>query len=354
MPPKRPSNGFIVPTLPSKRLRPEGATAAVDPIRAESERPASPETSPANDRILRPRSRTVNQAPGDDKRLVPEEERMYGRNKNGTENTHLIVFEPGTQDWARIYSLQNKKYWRCVGCRPKSIRAEFHGNDLYVPLTRFHQCQLKKYEHIRKDQEKVEKRFANACSIAEHIAGEPEVAIKNHIDNVHFNHPSSEWLRDRCDSLGVEYSTKAIQLWAKCNIEEIKTTSLPEEAEADPSTVYECISSLFTGDKRSAGKIEKSWTKNLSSGYKLLQQFAGHNFAKMSRDNNKILEDIIFANDITDFHLEFMARWFQCRVGIFEANRWKHFGNWSSSDYKTITILMKKEHEKYQIILTLD
>lgn len=89
-------------------------------------------------------------------------------------------------------------------------------------------------------------------------------------DNVQFNHPSSKWIRDKCDALGIEYSMDAYQIWGKCNIDLVTLVSLPEEVDSEPSTVYESISMLLTGTKSSAAKIEKALIKNFSSKYKLL------------------------------------------------------------------------------------
>uniref|UniRef100_A0AC35GB91 Uncharacterized protein n=1 Tax=Panagrolaimus sp. PS1159 TaxID=55785 RepID=A0AC35GB91_9BILA len=343
MPPKRTADGFVVPALPKR-------------FRAESAMPASRETSPAT---LRPRASSVSRAhPVNDKRLVPEESWKYGRNKFGAEKTHLIVFEtPGNQLFARVYSLCNKIYWRCMGCRRidnKATRAEIIDGNLYVPVPTFHRCRPKRYDEIREEQLKLDKKFAAACAIDEPMdENEDPQEPKAQANIIQFNHPSSEWLREKSDLMSIQYSTAAYQLWAKCEIDQISPTLLPSEIEAGTDTIFEAISMLFSGNKNSATKIEKELSKNFSSKYEILQKYKNYDFSKMPR-KNKFLDALVFADEPNDFHFEFLARWLQVRIGIFENDHWKRFGNWTASDFKTVTVLLQKEEGKYQIVLKLE
>ena len=89
----------------------------------------------------------------------------YAYNNRGVRNAHLIVFEPGTRVVARVYTLHNERYWKCMKCltsKPKKVtRAVFSGADLYVPIASQHNCTPEKYEDIQKIHDKLVEKFGN-------------------------------------------------------------------------------------------------------------------------------------------------------------------------------------------------
>ena len=82
--------------------------------------------------------------------------------------------------------------------------------------------------------------------------------------------------------------------------------------------------------------------------------FKNKNFTK-AKFNEPFIQDLIFADEMSDYHFELLARWFDFRIGVFEDGQWKNFGKgWDISDPQKITILLKKEEGEYKIVLTLN
>ena len=183
-----------------------------------------------------------------------------------------------------------------------------------------------------------------------------------------FNHPSSEWLREKCDLLGIEYCFDAYQVWAQSEVVAFKLTSTPDLLNP-PNTEYGCISNLLTGNSESANKICRALNMHFYGNFKSLGWFRSFcalrrtpnfigtykkiNFTK-AKYNDKFIQDLLFADKMSDYHFELLARWLECRIGVFEERQWKRFGrNWEATDSQTITVLLKKEDDEYKIVLSL-
>uniref|UniRef100_A0AC34GJ55 Uncharacterized protein n=1 Tax=Panagrolaimus sp. ES5 TaxID=591445 RepID=A0AC34GJ55_9BILA len=59
----------------------------------------------------------------------------------------------------------------------------------------------------------------------------------------------------------------------------------------------------------------------------------------------------IFSQTITEAHLQSLAKWFECRIGIFFEGKWTKYGNWTLAGIPTL--LMERKDGKYAPILSL-
>uniref|UniRef100_A0A914XS04 Uncharacterized protein n=1 Tax=Panagrolaimus superbus TaxID=310955 RepID=A0A914XS04_9BILA len=62
----------------------------------------------------------------------------------------------------------------------------------------------------------------------------------------------------------------------------------------------------------------------------------------------------LFSPSITPSHLQIMAKWFRCRIGIFVNGKWTKYGSWTATDSDVPTMLIQQQDNgKYAPILSL-
>uniref|UniRef100_A0AC34FEQ2 Uncharacterized protein n=1 Tax=Panagrolaimus sp. ES5 TaxID=591445 RepID=A0AC34FEQ2_9BILA len=158
-----------------------------------------------------------------------------------------------------------------------------------------------------------------------------------------FGYPSKKWLINVCRKLGLIYCHNAYKLWGIIDIKLLKDTSVPryvQEVRGGKNSFYRALSFLLSG-------AEDTEVKNV------IRNYFYQNFTTLAESNS--FNKSMSAEKMTSFLWETIAKWLECRVGIYENEKLLKFGDWSRyNDDEIITLLFEKDGENYSIVTFLN
>uniref|UniRef100_A0A914QN52 Uncharacterized protein n=1 Tax=Panagrolaimus davidi TaxID=227884 RepID=A0A914QN52_9BILA len=169
--------------------------------------------------------------------------------------------------------------------------------------------------------------------------------------------PSSSDFEKYCKMLQLDdFSHEAYKFWAnQIDIKSISPSSIPNKLyslTSSEKTGYASLTIFLTGSETQTSTIKQTFEriyffKNMADiGYK----YYGENLSQTS-DSKTI--GILLAEDLTKYHLQGFCQFFKCRIGVFVDEKWERYGIWDNENGNVLTLLMKKEGEKFFPILSL-
>uniref|UniRef100_A0AC35EWX0 Uncharacterized protein n=1 Tax=Panagrolaimus sp. PS1159 TaxID=55785 RepID=A0AC35EWX0_9BILA len=168
-----------------------------------------------------------------------------------------------------------------------------------------------------------------------------------------FNHPSKFWLKNACKKLNMNYDQNAYKFWSNINIDEIKDVSKPDyirSVKGGKSSCFRALSYLLSGVENK--EIKTTIRTYFYDNFKDLGVIAEYDFATLTI-NDKIVKDTILAEQMTPILWETIAKYLECRIGIFEDDKLAKYGNWIKNDEEIVTLLFEKDNENYRIVMEL-
>uniref|UniRef100_A0AC34F5K5 Uncharacterized protein n=1 Tax=Panagrolaimus sp. ES5 TaxID=591445 RepID=A0AC34F5K5_9BILA len=175
-----------------------------------------------------------------------------------------------------------------------------------------------------------------------------------------FNHPSAKWLKNACKKLNISYHHEAYCIWAKINISSITETSKPKDVckMTDEKFSSFCALSYLVSGKENE-KVGNAIKNNFYDCFKTLGIVGGIDFSTLTHES-EIIKQNIFAEYLTPELWEIVVKMLECRIGIFNENKFVKYGDWdntqnesSDKNYEIYTLLFQIIDEKYYIVKSL-
>uniref|UniRef100_A0A914P1F8 Uncharacterized protein n=1 Tax=Panagrolaimus davidi TaxID=227884 RepID=A0A914P1F8_9BILA len=135
-----------------------------------------------------------------------------------------------------------------------------------------------------------------------------------------FEHPSTSILKEICKKLNLEYSHGAYQFWADIVFQNVVPASNNIQSHSFKSkNIFACLCQFFTGKTKSCFLFQHAINSALfddlnASGIMPLKE----------------IEKFCTSNIVFDEHVEFIAKYLSCRIGIFENGILRKFGKWQN------------------------
>ena len=178
-------------------------------------------------------------------------------------------------------------------------------------------------------------------------------------------------MKDCCDKLSIQFHRDNYKkFWFQIDIGEIHAASVPNKLYPMINlNGFACFSVFFTCSEESAGIFETKinqyfyknshvlgllyFVSNLKLTFSFTGQYKGYDFTRNKEHNSDINYDIMFASSITDFHLELICRWFNCRILVFKNGTWERFGTWGPDARSSPLFIIENKNGKYYPVLAL-
>uniref|UniRef100_A0A914R1Y0 Uncharacterized protein n=1 Tax=Panagrolaimus davidi TaxID=227884 RepID=A0A914R1Y0_9BILA len=169
--------------------------------------------------------------------------------------------------------------------------------------------------------------------------------------------PSSSDFEKYCKMLQLDdFSHEAYKFWAnEIDIKNIRPSSIPNKLyslTSSEKTGYASLTLFLTGSETQTSTIKQTFERiyffiNMAD---IGNKYYGENLSQTS-DSKSI--GILLAEDLTKYHLQGFCQFFECRIGVFVDEKWERYGNWENENANVLTLLMKKEGEKFCPVLSL-
>uniref|UniRef100_A0AC35FN66 Uncharacterized protein n=1 Tax=Panagrolaimus sp. PS1159 TaxID=55785 RepID=A0AC35FN66_9BILA len=198
---------------------------------------------------------------------------------------------------------------------------------------------------------KVDEILIDSNPDQKNVIPQPSHATKT----VTFFHPSEYYLRQTCKKLGIEENIEGYEFCNRMKIKKIRMSSYPFVVYQTSESKYlgfSCLSLYLTGNESNTILIREMINRFIYNNFKTLGECMGHDFSQLSHET-PLIRDTLWSNVMTEVHFQVISRWLHCRIGIYENDAWKRYGNWKNEDSDFPTFIIELKNGKYNPILEL-
>uniref|UniRef100_A0AC34GWN0 SPK domain-containing protein n=1 Tax=Panagrolaimus sp. ES5 TaxID=591445 RepID=A0AC34GWN0_9BILA len=158
-------------------------------------------------------------------------------------------------------------------------------------------------------------------------------AITKTVETYSFDHPSASILKQICEKLKIKYDHEAYIFWGRIMFNKFAAlTDNIQTHEFKSSNFFACLSLFFTGKIRKCHLIEDT----VKSAFCIMSDSEA---------------DQIFSNStVTDEQIEFFAKFLSCRIGIYQGQELKKYGNWETEN-NDLPLILSFIDEMYSVVL---
>uniref|UniRef100_A0A914Z5M2 Uncharacterized protein n=1 Tax=Panagrolaimus superbus TaxID=310955 RepID=A0A914Z5M2_9BILA len=174
---------------------------------------------------------------------------------------------------------------------------------------------------------------------------------------VEFHYPSGKALVDFCMKLKLPYSCDAVMFWSRSAITHVAHDSVPGECFSvveETASAFRCFSVMFTGTEENFLELKTTLLPYLCSNIRFIGDKYGLN---LTQTDTPLFTEHVLGNEASEVHFEALSAFLECRIGIFENNQWKRYGDWSeinAQNHNICTFLLQKVGSKYSIVLSFN
>uniref|UniRef100_A0A914PIK5 Uncharacterized protein n=1 Tax=Panagrolaimus davidi TaxID=227884 RepID=A0A914PIK5_9BILA len=198
---------------------------------------------------------------------------------------------------------------------------------------------------------KVDEIIMDSNPNQQNVIPQPSHATKT----VTFFHPSEYYLRQTCKKLEIQENIEGYEFCNRMKIKKIRISSYPFVVYQTSESKYHgfsCFSLYLTGNESNTILIREMINRFVYNNFKTLGECMGHDFSKFDHET-PLIRDTLWSNVMTEVHFQIISRWLHCRIGIYENDAWKRYGNWKNEDSDFPTFIIELKNGKYNPILEL-